>query len=107
MPQVMALLGLPVPRHSLGVFIDDVVGSIGQGDEARSMIGANCSAEEQALEAGPSERRRQDRMCAGSYAPDEDPSSAESTNPWSKEDMAKYRHALFYRDLYQQARSRR
>ena len=98
----MALLGLPVPRHSLGVFIDDIVGSIGSGDAAGSLLGANCSVAEEAAEGGTAERLRQDRMCPVSYGPNEDPALPVANSPWSSEAFQRYRHTLHFRDLFQQ-----
>ena len=54
-PTVMALLGLPVPRHSLGVFIDDIVGGITTdqgGPAAASMLGKGCTGREVAWDEG-------------------------------------------------------
>ena len=99
-PTVMALLGLPVPRHATGVFIDDLVGSIASTAAPSPMVGRNCTAADTAAEAG--QEARQDRMCAESYAADETPARTAATSQWSAEELLKYRHVLHYRDLYQQ-----
>ena len=54
-PTVMALLGLPVPRHSLGVFIDDIVGGIttDQGGPAAASVHSAASCRRCASRSSP------------------------------------------------------
>ena len=116
-PTVMALLGLPVPRHSLGVFIDDIVGGITTdqgGPAAASMLGKGCTGREVAWESPVYNGIRGlalDRMCNESYHQDpeaedgkdfEVPGEAATSEAWSEDEFIRYRHVLHYRDLYQQ-----
>ena len=41
-------------------------------------------------------------MCAANYGPNEDPALPVANTPWDDHIVAKYRHVLHYRDLYQQ-----
>jgi hypothetical protein len=85
-PTVMALLGLPVPRDSVGVLIDDVVGLISHHGAEGSMLGLNCTAEEEQAEAG--KQYAQDRMCTASYGNTEDPSTYDRRAPRRPEEGA-------------------
>ena len=99
-PTVMALLGLPVPRHATGVFIDDVVGPITMSDASAAQIGLNCTAQDEAAEAG--QGISQDRMCTASYGAGENAATYAALNSWGSTEMAQWRHVIHYRDLYQQ-----
>ena len=101
-PTVMALLGLPVPRHATGVFIDDLMGSIAPSTPMSTTLGGNCTGEHLAAETRAGARLRLDRMCDGAYAANEDPATAASAAGWSADTYLKWRHTLHYRDLYQQ-----
>ena len=108
---------LPVPRHSLGVFIDDIVGGITTdqgGPAAASMLGKGCTGREVAWESPVYNGIRGlalDRMCNESYHQDpeaedgkdfEVPGEAATSEAWSEDEFIRYRHVLHYRDLYQQ-----
>ena len=101
-PTVMALLGLPVPRTAIGVFIDDVMGNIGGEDADLSpMIGGNCTAGHLSAEVGTAARL--DRTCYQSYGPNEDPSVVPSpSGGWSAARFRRWHHVIHYRDLFQQ-----
>ena len=101
-PTVMALLGLPVPRTAIGVFIDDVMGNIGGEDADLSpMIGGNCTAGHLSAEVGAAARL--DRTCYQSYGPNEDPSVVPSpSGGWSAARFRRWHHVIHYRDLFQQ-----
>ena len=96
----MALLGLPVPRHATGVFIDDVVGSIASPTDPSPLLGGNCTASHLAAEIGAGIRL--DRTCVDSYASGEDPAVSGATSGWDESRFRLWRHAIHYRDLYQQ-----
>jgi len=104
-PTLMALLGLPVPRHAVGVFIDDIVGSIHINDPLSydggfPMVGANCSRAREAAEVGAGARL--DRTCERAYGQNEDPAVPDTPNAWNADHFTRWLHALHYRDLYQQ-----
>ena len=94
-PTVMALLGLPVPRHATGVFIDDIVGSIISSETPSPMVGRNCTSAEATAEAD--QAARQDRMCAQSFGSDESPAISGISSTWDEDEMLKYRLVLHYR----------
>ena len=95
-----------VPRHAVGVFIDDIVGSIGlneplsMGSSGMPMLGGNCSVARAAAEAG--QGARMDRTCEGAYGGTEDPAVTGAAAPWTGAQFTRWLHALHYRDLYRQ-----
>ena len=99
-PTVMALLGLPVPRHATGVFIDDLMGTIGPTHALSPMLGGNCTAGHAGAEVGAGTRL--DRTCHDSYESGEDPAVMDQSAGWEAEGFQKWHHVTHYRDLYQQ-----
>ena len=104
-PTVMALLGLPVPRHATGVFIDDVVGSIARnaplnGASGYPMVGGNCTVAVSTAETGAG--ARMDRTCVESYTANEHPAVRDSSTAWSQNEFTRWNQVVHYRDLYQQ-----
>lgn len=105
-PTVLALLGLPVPRHATGVFIDDVMGSIHPSDALHGngypMVGGNCTVSHAHAETETNAKLRMDRLCTQSYGAGEDPAVSTGSFGWDEATITRWQHALHYRDLYQQ-----
>ena len=96
---------MQVPRHAVGVFIDDIVGSIGFGEplafsSGMPMLGGNCSAARATAENG--QGGRMDRTCEAAYGGTEDPAVSGTAAAWSGAQFTRWLHALHYRDLYRQ-----